>query len=317
MMVDGGELASDAEDAARESPAFPGNAGRTVPARGLQHAGRYAHRRALAQRVDGRDACGAQGGNPHAHKHRQSREGHGEEHDAPIHDQVEAAPTTSQDACDGRAEPREDARAGAQAHGDADRDADDGDDAAFQQHRAAQLALGRADRGEQAELPHALVDRNGKGVVDERDAGRDDDDGEDCHQVEEGLPDGAVVADAHVAQKVHVGLDVRVGKELCGALPDLLHGGDAGKLEESLDVSRGALVNGEGSCSRTGHERPIVRCREADDGVAAFGDVDELLVELALVSLRIEIAHGGVEGGAIFDAVTLGLELGIVVADGE
>lgn len=80
---------------------------------------------------------------------------------------------------------------------------------------------------------------------------------------------------------------------------------------------RGALVSGEGRWSRSGHERPVVRCREADDGIAAFGDIGELLVELSLVSLRIEIAHGGVEGGAILDAVALGLELGIVVTDGE
>lgn len=107
------------------------------------------------------------------------------------------------------------------------------------------------------------------------------------------------------------------GNELRGALPDLLHGRDAGELEEGLDVSRGACIGGEGRWSRSGHERPVIRCREADDGVATLGDVGELLVELALVSLRIEIAHGGVEGGAVLDAVALGLELGIIVADGE
>ena len=124
-----------------------------------------------------------------------------------------------------------------------------------------------------------------------------------------------MITDTHVAQEVHVGLDVRVGKELRGALPDLLHSGDAGKVDEGLDVSCSAFVSGEGGWSRSGHERPIIRCREADDGIAALGDVDELLVELAVVSLRIEIAHGGVEDGTVLDAVALGREFGIVIID--
>ena len=91
-MVDGGKLAPDAEDAARDVAVFPGREPDVALPGGTLRTVRQLDRRALAQRVDGRDACGAQGGNPHAHEHRQRREGHGEEHDAPIHDQVEAAP---------------------------------------------------------------------------------------------------------------------------------------------------------------------------------------------------------------------------------
>lgn len=213
--------------------------------------------------------------------------------------------------------PGEDTRARAEPHRDADGDADDGDDDAFEQDRAAQLALGRANRGKQTELPHAFVDRDGKCVVDERDASDHDDDSEDDHEIEEGLPYRAVVADAHVAQEIHMGFDVSVAEELGGTLADLLDGGDAGDVEEDLDVAGSGVIEGEGGRSHAGHGTPGGGLYEADHGEGARLHADELLVELAVVIGGIEISHRRVEGRAILDGVALGLELGIIVIDGE
>ena len=71
----------------------------------------------------------------------------------------------------GNRQRRRDAR---DAQKDADRDADDANGQRLEKDAPAELALRRAEGGEQAELARALRDRNREGVVDEA-HGRDHD----------------------------------------------------------------------------------------------------------------------------------------------